>query len=426
MSQNIFDTIVPSVTSGNQLATLLNDLKEALMSGQSGTTRPSQTLAGGYWVDTSLEISNNVLIHKLYDGAQDIEVFRVNKLTGKASFGSAQGTFEIAKITDDSIGPVLKFLKKRLTGTGQTLTGDIVGDADYYAVRDDSVEEVVARVRVSATDNVTSSAKGSNFSIFTTKTGTSTLTERLKIANDGKTGIGTSSPQKQLHVSANNSTDSGIISETVGDFSASGAVSLKKKRLSGSGQVLDNDSIGSYEFKSTDNTGADIVVAKIETIATQNHTTANHGSKLIISTKIQDSTLFQEAIVIESGKVTILGQDSTVDAKSKIALEDDSVTRNLFSVDGAVYGSFEISANILGNDGVDVFAQNLKIKGIYDFDNTSWFVSEESTVMNTNGQPSVVVDIPSYSVENLVVNYVNQIASFVSGTIYLDIRRNKR
>lgn len=86
MSQSVFSTINPATTSGTQLATLLNDFKNALMSGLSGTSRPSQTTPGGTWIDTTNEGSPNFYwSYKIYDGTTDIEMFRINLATGKAS-----------------------------------------------------------------------------------------------------------------------------------------------------------------------------------------------------------------------------------------------------------------------------------------------------------------------------------------------------
>ena len=78
MSQAIWDSIVPTITSGNQLATLLNNFKDAVVSGLSGATRPSQLQAGGTWVDTSADASG-IWKFRLYDGSQDVEVFTINK-----------------------------------------------------------------------------------------------------------------------------------------------------------------------------------------------------------------------------------------------------------------------------------------------------------------------------------------------------------
>ena len=65
MSSSIWGTIVPSTTSGNQLAVYLNDFKAAVVSGFSGTSRPAQLEAGGYWIDTTLEGTQNIWEYKI-------------------------------------------------------------------------------------------------------------------------------------------------------------------------------------------------------------------------------------------------------------------------------------------------------------------------------------------------------------------------
>lgn len=123
MSQAIFSDIIASITSGNQLADILNDFKDAIMSGYSGVSRPSELQAGGAWVDTTLD-GSGIWSYKLYDGTQDITIFTVNKNTGLVSIASADTLFSIIKTSADSVGPQLKLLKTRIASLGQVQTGD--------------------------------------------------------------------------------------------------------------------------------------------------------------------------------------------------------------------------------------------------------------------------------------------------------------
>jgi hypothetical protein len=109
MSQGIFGSIIPTTTSGNQLATILNDFKEAVVSGFSGTSRPSELDPGGYWIDTTNDPTTWEF--KLWTGVQDIIVFTLNLTTGTATIGSADSLFEVAKISADSVGHILRLLK---------------------------------------------------------------------------------------------------------------------------------------------------------------------------------------------------------------------------------------------------------------------------------------------------------------------------
>ena len=74
MSQGIYDDINPSTTSGTELATLLNDMKDATVSGFSGTSRPANLQAGGYWVDTTNDPTSWDFM--LYDGTTDITIMK--------------------------------------------------------------------------------------------------------------------------------------------------------------------------------------------------------------------------------------------------------------------------------------------------------------------------------------------------------------
>ena len=99
MSQNVFSTINPATTSGTQLATLLVDFKNALMSGLSGTSRPSQLTQGGFWIDTTDIGSPNFLMKfKLYDGTADNLVFSVNISTGQIVLSGSADTYNLAHV----------------------------------------------------------------------------------------------------------------------------------------------------------------------------------------------------------------------------------------------------------------------------------------------------------------------------------------
>lgn len=180
MSQTIFSTIVPSTTSGNQLATILNDFKNALVSGCSGTSRPSALQAGGCWVDTTNDGVGTWDL-KIYDGTQDITVFIVNKNTGVVSPTGAEGTFTVRKTSADSVSPILKLLKKRIANAGQTIANDPVGEVAFTGHTDAGVEVEGALIRVTASENHTATAHGSKISIRNKKPGQTSHTTQIEI-----------------------------------------------------------------------------------------------------------------------------------------------------------------------------------------------------------------------------------------------------
>lgn len=424
MSQNIFDEIIPSTTSGNQLAAILNDWKAAEMSGRSGTTRPSQLEDSGTWVKNDVA---NTRIFNFYDGTQDIEVFRVDTTTGKVSFPGTTNEFNLSRISDDAIGPILKFAKSRATGAGQTLENDILGETEFFGKQDDGNEAIQASVQVISTDDTTASAQGSDLIISLIRKATGSLTEKLRIKGSGQLGLGLSSPDsnRKAHFRGDSEFE-GIVSEAFGDIANPGVIAVKKKRVLDSGQVKSGDTIGQYDFLSTDQNGAEVVSARMIATATEDHTDTAQGTNLSIFTKVDGQNTFQEAIKIENGKVTILGVESGIDSKLKQTLEDSSTTRELFQMDGSVYGSFEITANFRGRDNSETRGHIYKISGVYDSVNTEWLLDYSDSITK-GSDPLVNLDIPSVAVQNLVVNYVNQFADidFIDGVIYLDIRRNQ-
>jgi hypothetical protein len=313
MSQVIFDTIDSSTTSGNQLAQILNDFKDAMISGSSGTSRPSQIDPGGCWIDTSLQGSLNVWDFKVFTGSSDITVFRLNLGTGTPSISGSDNTFEVTRISADSVGPLFKLIKERIANNGQTLFGDSLGEIQFLGTADDLTNPVSVKIRAIATDDYTSSEQGAALIFEVVNIDTNVLSEFMRIAGD-KLGIGLINPSEKLHVRGNLKVD------RVTDDAVPAKSILKKSRIAGSGQVLLNDVIAEESFRSTDETGSEIEVARIQVVATENHTTANQGTKLVISTKNNTTNTFVEKIIVDSSGVSVDGvsvNSSTVQLKSE-------------------------------------------------------------------------------------------------------------
>ena len=71
--------IVPTSTSGTELATLLNALNSALLSMRSGTSLPPSSEAGTIWRDTT---SATTHIVKYYNGTVSTELYSITVSTG--------------------------------------------------------------------------------------------------------------------------------------------------------------------------------------------------------------------------------------------------------------------------------------------------------------------------------------------------------
>ncbi len=83
MSQYDFGLINTATTSGGDLATILANWRDAVLSNHSGTVRPSYVRAGQIWVNTTV---STAWVINLYDGAVDIPLGYVNATDDAAGF----------------------------------------------------------------------------------------------------------------------------------------------------------------------------------------------------------------------------------------------------------------------------------------------------------------------------------------------------
>ena len=289
MSQEIFDDIVPGTTSGNQLATILNDFKDAIASGLSGIVRPPNLQAKGGWVDTSLD---PIWKFKVWTGTVDIVVFSLDTTNNLASISGASDIFSITKISVDSVGPYLDLVKKRIANNGQVLAADYVGAFQMGGPDNTGTQLTGARVRAKATNNYTPTTSGTDLLFEATDIGSAALAEKMRLA-DGKLGIGTSSPTETIHAKG-----TGILSEKSSNDAVGAKVILRKSRIAGTGAVQNSDVIGQVEFNSTDDVTAEILAAKIVSSATENHTSTAQGTSLSFQVKETGTAAFKEQLVI--------------------------------------------------------------------------------------------------------------------------------
>jgi len=180
MSQVIFSTIDPTI-SGTTLATTLNNFKDALMTGCSGTSKPTETAIGGSWVDTTNAPTS--WSYRIWTGTDNVEIFKINLTTGVASVALAVDSFTVKKISADTIAAVMELVKRRIATNGQVLDGDVVGEIRMVGRTNTSTNPVVAKIIFTATDNETTSAYGGTLSFWSTPDATATLTEHMKFIN---------------------------------------------------------------------------------------------------------------------------------------------------------------------------------------------------------------------------------------------------
>lgn len=423
MANNIPGNIDPNTTSGTQLASLLNDLIAAYSSTNSGTSRPTNLLQHGLWLDTTDDLSG-IWSLKQYNGTSDIELFKINKNTGALIIGANEDEIQVVRSSDDSVGALMSLIKERVAGGGQTLINDVLGEILFKGTENGGVTRTQAKITTVSVDDVTSAEYGAYMAFHTTAQDGNTLQENMRLTDNGKLGIGETAPEKTIHAKSS-AADSGVKTTKSGDNALGSALQLHKKRIAASGQVLNNDNIGGVVWSSTDSLGAEIDVAKIEVLATENHTNSAHGSELILSTKKNGSTTFEERIKVDqNGNVLIAGQSQN-DTKTTEDLLDDAATRNLLTIDGDVYGSVILEVQIQGrNNSPEVRAQNILLKAVYDHNNTTWHYSTTDDIL-TDTDPLVELDFSNTVGKDFVVDYVNQFvaAQFVDGKIYKEVRR---
>lgn len=188
MAGSIWDEIDPAVTSGTQLATLLNSLKDAYTTNVKGTSRPANLAPGGCWLDSTSEAAPDYLwTLKMYDGTDDISMLTVNISTNSVYVNGATDTFTITHTSADAVGPKLILRKKRIATNGKVLSGDVVGLLEMRSTDQLGTEITLAgSIEAVATEDHTSTAHGTKLDFYVKKIGT---TSRALIATVAELGL---------------------------------------------------------------------------------------------------------------------------------------------------------------------------------------------------------------------------------------------
>ncbi len=182
MSQNIWTAINPETTTGLMLSALLDDFKDALMTGCAGLSRPSALAAGGMWIDTTSQAAPDYYwSFMFYDGSVDTEIFRISILNGIGGTLTANATFTAQEIAADAVGPILDLVKNRIATNGQVLSGDTVMQIKFVGRTNTSTDPTVAYFKFTASDDNTSAASGGTFTMYSTPDASATITEHLKL-----------------------------------------------------------------------------------------------------------------------------------------------------------------------------------------------------------------------------------------------------
>lgn len=324
MSQNIYNFIDSSIVGGTELATILNDFKNAVVSGFCGPTRPTNLQANGYWIDDSQKVSNNLLFFKLYTGTADVTIFTINASTNTATIPGTDNAFEIVRISEDTVGAVLTTTKKRVTASGAVKNGDNVGLWEVKAVVSGGTTLTVGRIRYVANEDLTGSSAGGYWAFEGTTTGQATPAEWARMVA-GRLGLGVTAPAAALHVRST----TGIKNERVDDSTTAAKDVLRKGRVSGGGQVLSGDEIGHRDFNSTDNAGTEFTGARIVATADENHTATNRGTKVAIQAVKKGTNTLADVVEFAEGKMDTKGSTISMDGLEKKVQTFASVAESL-------------------------------------------------------------------------------------------------
>lgn len=294
MSQAIFPDIVPSSTSGNQLASLLNAFKDAVASGFSGTSRPANLQAGGYWIDTTnAGTPNFIWLFKIYTGTADITIFKMNISTNSVSITGSDDTFQVSRVSADSVGALLKLAKARITNSGQVLAGDVIGDVQFIGDANDASRPIVARIRVVAQEDETATNSGVYMTFEATSFGSATATEMARFL-DGNFGVGITNPTAKIHALST----TGIKSERASDDALPAQFIARKRRIAGTTASQASDVLAAFESRSNDSSGTEFAGAKWNAIAVEGHTASVRGMKWVAQIIKSTTTTLVDAFSI--------------------------------------------------------------------------------------------------------------------------------
>ena len=187
MSQFIPANINPATTSGTDLANLENLFKDAIASGFSGTARPTNLQKCGYWIDTSLEISQGIFRYYMFDGTGDLLVLSINKTTGRIVIPQIDSSQEIRKASADTLPAILDLHKLRAeTGAGaQVLSADVISQLTSSSTDDTGAKiSDAATIEAVATESHTGAAQGTELRLYIKLIGTAV---KFLIASFGET-----------------------------------------------------------------------------------------------------------------------------------------------------------------------------------------------------------------------------------------------
>lgn len=217
-------------------------------------------------------------------------------------------------------------LGKRHNGTLTTPTA-VVGDDDLLSLQGvgyngTAFTGVRAAVRLEATQNWTSTNNGSRIKFLNTPNGSTTLTERMIINQNGNVGIGVSTPGYKLELQQDENSDDGIgINRLGGDAPAIFGIGANGT-IAAPTATLNTNILARFGARGHNGTGFTASRGRIDFVASQNWNSTNNGTDMKIYTTNTNSVNSTEKMIVKgNGNVGI----GTSDPQAKLVVNGEIV-----------------------------------------------------------------------------------------------------
>ena len=255
-------------------------------------------------------------------------------------------------------------LGKRHNGTAAAPT-NVSADDDLLSLQaagygGTSFTGVRATIRLEATQNWTTNNNGTRIKFLNTPNGSTNLTERMVINQNGNVGIGVSLPDYKLEILQETSSDRGVgVYRFGGDAPAFFGISARGNATTPT-KTFDGDILSRFGGKGHNETGFTSATGRIDIVANENWSSTATGTDIkFYATWAGNNITEQKMIIRGSGNVGI-GFETP---ESKLSVNGDLqlAVENKNFADGAIF-------NALGRGGKSIIRFNgngtAHIKGI--------------------------------------------------------------
>lgn len=318
MSQVVYSgNIDPNTTSGTALAALIDGLKFAILTGNSGSSEPTYKQVGTTWLDNATAGS---IIIKIYDGTQWVSQGTVDTAAHTISLGGNNATASVTISRTDTAADMIEMFRNQPTAAN--------GGLIYTQINDNAIKRNFGAININA-DSVADTAEIGSVSIDTMVAGS--LTEIFRVSSTlvrskSLEGIGTRSLVASADGTISAGSGSGAASYNLfddgnaetGDETNYTTTGLGIAKSTTSTELIERSKV----FKVISTAGAETLVTPL--IATAN---AHIESPMIVSVKYRASASWTIQLLDQADAVL---RSETIEAYSETSNEANS--HKLFSV----------------------------------------------------------------------------------------------